>query len=100
LLEQQAKPEGGEQRGEEILVHHPADDDLIDDPAEGEHADGGDREADDGMDSQLGQRVGDIAAHDDEVALRQVLYVHHPPDEGQPIGRKREDRADQKPVQQ
>jgi len=39
------------------------------------------------------------AAHDDEVALGQVLDVHHPPDKRQAVSRKGEDGADEKAVQ-
>jgi hypothetical protein len=52
------------------------------------------------MDTHVGCDEGDIAAHDDEVALGQVLDVGHAPDQRQPIGDQSEDRADQDAVQQ
>ncbi len=45
------------------------------------------------------ERVGDVAAHDDEIALGEVLDIHHAPYEGETIGGHGEDGADENPIQ-
>ena len=51
------------------------------------------------MNVELREHVGDVAAHDDEVALGEILDVHHAPYERQPVGGHGEYGADQHAVQ-
>ena len=46
------------------------------------------------MDTVGGEHVAEVPAHDDEITLREVLDVHHAPDQGKAIGGQREDGAD------
>jgi hypothetical protein len=120
LLQHDGKAEGGEQRGEQVAVDHLADDYPVNEPAEPEHdryrhryrpqwvnrrfekldkRDPGSRNSDpdDVVDGQI---IGDVATHDDELALGQVLDVHDAPNQRKPVGRQGEDRADHQAVQQ
>ena len=53
-----------------------------------------------GSNAVAAEAPGDIAADHDEIALRQVLDVHHAPHQREAIGGEREDRADQHAVDQ
>src|SRR3546814_300767 len=72
------------------------DDRDVDRPAESEHQDEGNREGQVRGVSGLGGKVGDVAAHDHEVALAEILDVHDTPDQGEAVGDQREDRADER----
>ncbi len=52
------------------------------------------------MDIVPAEPVGEVPTHDDEVALGEVLDVHHPPDQRQPVGRQGEDRADEQTIEE
>ena len=51
------------------------------------------------MNTQCLQMPGQIATHDDELALGQVLDVHHAPNQRQAVGGKNEYGADKQSVQ-
>ena len=44
------------------------------------------------------QPPGDVTPGDDEIALGQVLDIHHPPHQRQSVGGQREQGADHHPV--
>src|SRR3546814_712812 len=67
--------------------------------AEGEHDGEDDGYRENRMDAQGAEVPRQVAAHDDELALGQVLHVHHAPHQGEAVGGKHEDRADEEAVQ-
>ncbi len=99
LLDQDRQAEGGEDGNEDVAVDDAKDDGTVDQPADAEHHRRRQRQPEKRRQAPLHGDEGDVTAEHDEFALHDIDDVEYAPDQRHAIGGEREDRADQKPVQ-